>query len=45
MKVWEYRIYEVAGQSEYGGYRNFIDRGFVIAENRENFKNSKRRKK
>lgn len=40
MKVWEYRIYEVAGQSEYGGYRNFIDRGFVIAENRENFKNT-----
>jgi len=40
MKVWEYRIYEVAGQSEYGGYRNFIDRGFVVAEDRESFKNT-----
>lgn len=38
MKVWEYRIYEVAGNEEYGGYRNFLDRGFVIAENREKFK-------
>lgn len=38
MKVWEYRIYEVAGNSEYEGYRNFLDRGFVIAENREKFK-------
>lgn len=40
MKIWEYRIYEVAGQSEYGGYRNFLDRGFVVAENREDFKNT-----